>query len=69
MTIHRNFTVSQLIRSDRRYTDSDRMRNYAGLHTPIYRVFNHVSKTLLKAGLYGACTTMMRRMQSVDRRR
>jgi len=63
MTIHRNFTVSQLIRSDRRYTDSDRMRNYAGLHTPIYRVFNHVSKTLLKAGLYGACTTMMSRGQ------
>ena len=63
MTIYRNFTVSQYIRSDRRYTESDRMRNYAGLHTPIYRVLNHVSKVLLKAGLYGACTTMMSRGQ------
>ena len=58
-----SFTVSNLVRSDRRYGDSDRMRNYAGLHTPIYRVLNHVSKTLLKAGLYGACTTMMSRAQ------
>ena len=58
-----SFTVSQLVRSDRRYGESDRMRNFAGLHTPIYRVLNHVSKTLLKAGLYGACTTMMSRAQ------
>ena len=58
-----SFTVSQLVRQDRRYGDSDRMRNYAGLHTPAYRVLNHVSKALLKAGLYGACTTMMSRSQ------
>ena len=58
-----SFTVSQLVRDDRRYGDSDRMRNYAGLHTPAYRVLNHVSKALLKAGLYGACTTMMSRSQ------
>lgn len=58
-----SFTVSQLVRSDRRYTESDRMRNYAGLHTPIYRVLNHVSTALLKAGLYGVCTTMMSRGQ------
>ena len=58
-----SFTVSQLVRSDRRYTESDRMRNYAGLHTPIYRVLNHVSKSLLAAKLYGACTTMMSRAQ------
>ena len=58
-----SFTVSQLYRDERRYGESDRMRNYAGLHTPAYRVLNHVSKTLLKAGLYGACTTMMSRSQ------
>ena len=58
-----SFTVSQLVRSDRRYSESDRMRNFAGLHTPIYRVLNHVSKTLLAAKLYGACTTMMSRAQ------
>ena len=63
MTTSKLFTVSQLVRSNRRYTESDRMRNYAGLHTPIYRVLNHVSKTLLKTGLYGACTTMMSRGQ------
>ena len=58
-----SFTVSQLYRDERRYGESDRMRNYAGLHTPAYRVLNHVSKTLLKAGLYGACTTMNTRGQ------
>ena len=58
-----SFTVSQLVRGDRRYGESDRMRNYAGLHTPIYRVLNHVSKTLLASKLYGACTTMMSRAQ------
>ena len=58
-----SFTVSQLVRGDRRYTESDRMRNYAGLHTPIYRVLNHVSKSLLDSKLYGACTTMMSRGQ------
>ncbi len=58
-----SFTVSQLVRDDRRYGESDRMRNYAGLHTPIYRVLNHVSKALLTAKLYGACTTMMSRAQ------
>ena len=58
-----SFTVSQLYRDERRYGESDRMRNYAGLHTPAYRVLNHVSTALLKAGLYGACTTMMSRSQ------
>ena len=58
-----SFTVSNLVRNDRRYGESDRMRNYAGLHTPIYRVLNAVSKALLKAGLYGACETMMSRGQ------
>ena len=58
-----SFTVSQLVRQDRRYGESDRTRNFGGLHTPAYRVLNAVSKALLKAGLYGACTTMMSRSQ------
>ncbi len=63
MTINRTFSAAPLVRSNRRYTESDRMRNYAGLHTPIYRVLNHVSKTLLATKLYGACITMMSRAQ------
>ena len=62
-TFKPSFTVSQLYRDERRYGESDRMRNYAGLHTPAYRVLNHVSKALLQAGLYGVCTTMMSRSQ------
>ena len=58
-----SFTVANLYRDERRYGECDRMRNYAGLHTPAYRVLNHVSTALLKAGLYGACTTMMSRAQ------
>ena len=56
-------SIIDMVRDERRYGESDRMRNYAGLHTPAYRVLNHVSKALLKAGLYGACTTMMSRSQ------
>lgn len=63
MTTNQTFSAAPLVRSNRRYTESDRMRNYAGLHTPIYRVLNHVSKSLLSAKLYGACTTMMSRGQ------
>lgn len=58
-----SFTVANLYRDERRYGESDRMRNYAGLHTPAYRVLNHVSKALLQAGLYGVCTTMVSRAQ------
>ena len=42
-----SFTVSNLVRKDRRYSGSDRLRNYAGLHTPIYRVLNHAEKFIL----------------------
>jgi|TARA_R100000479_G_scaffold175909_1_gene128238 hypothetical protein len=56
-------SIIDMVREDRRYGESDRMRNYAGLHTPAYRVLNHVSKALLKAGLYGACTVMNSRSQ------
>ena len=58
-----SFTVANLVRSDRRYSETDRQRYYAGLHTPAYRVLNHVSKTLLDSGLYGVCTTQNTRGQ------
>ena len=44
------FTIANL-RDDRRYSDSDRLRNYVGLHTPIYRVLNHAQKFILAKGL------------------
>ena len=56
-------SITDMVRDERRYGESDRMRNYAGLHTPAYRVLNHVSTALLKAGLYGACTVMNSRSQ------
>ena len=58
-----SFTVSNLVRDERRYGESDRIRNYGGLHTPAYRVLNYVSKALLDSGLYGACTVMNSRGQ------
>ncbi len=42
-----SFTVSNLVRKDRRYSNSDRLRNYVGLHTPIYRVLNHAQQFIL----------------------
>jgi len=56
-------SVSNLVRKDRRYSESDPARYYGGLHTPAYRVLNHVSKALLDAGLYGVCTVMNSRGQ------
>ena len=41
-----SFTIANL-RDDRRYSDSDRLRNYVGLHTPIYRVLNHAERFIL----------------------
>lgn len=58
-----SFSVSPLVRSDRRYSESDPARYYGGLHTPAYRVLNHVSKTLLDRGLYSVCTTINSRGQ------
>ena len=40
------FTISNL-RKNRRYSDSDRLRNYVGLHTPIYRVLNYAERFIL----------------------
>ena len=45
-----SFTIANL-RDQRRYSDSDRLRNYVGLHTPIYRVLNHAQKFILSKGL------------------
>ena len=45
-----SFTIANL-RDDRRYSESDRLRNYVGLHTPIYRVLNHAQKFILAKGL------------------
>ena len=58
-----SFTVANLVRSDRRYKESDRIRNFGGLHTPVYQVLNYVSKTLLDSGLYGVCTVQNSRGQ------
>lgn len=43
-----SFTVANLVRTDRRYSESNRGRNFAGLHTPAYRVFNSALKQLLQ---------------------
>ena len=56
-------SITDMVRDERRYGESDRMRNYAGLHTPAYRVLNAVSKALLDAKLYSACTVMNSRSQ------
>ena len=47
-----SFTVSNLVRKDRRYSNSDRLRNYVGLHTPIYRVLNHAQRFILDSRIH-----------------
>jgi len=47
-----SFTVSNLVRKDRRYSKSDRLRNYVGLHTPIYRVLNHAQRFILDSRIH-----------------
>ena len=56
-----SFTVDSLVRSDRRYSESDHPRRFCRLHTPAYRVFNHAVKALLEAKVYSACTVMNNR--------
>ena len=46
LAIKPSFTIANL-RDDRRYSDSDRLRNYVGLHTPVYRVLNHAERFIL----------------------
>ena len=51
MLIKPSFSISNL-RNDRRYSNSDRLRNYVGLHTPIYRVLNHAQKFILQRRIH-----------------
>ena len=51
-----SFSVDSLVSKSRKYGESNKGRLFCGLHTPAYRVLNHVSKALLDSGLYGACT-------------
>ena len=53
-----SFSVSPLVSKSRKYGESSKGRLFCGLHTPAYRVLNHVSKALLDSGLYGACVVM-----------
>jgi len=53
-----SFSVSPLVSKSRKYGETSKGRFFCGLHTPAYRVLNHVSKTLLDSGLYGACVVM-----------
>ena len=46
-----SFTIANL-REDRRYSNSDRLRNYVGLHTPIQRVLNHAQKFILNKRIH-----------------
>jgi hypothetical protein len=53
-----SFSVDSLVSKSRKYGETSKGRFFCGLHTPAYRVLNHVSKALLDSGLYGACTVM-----------
>ena len=53
-----SFSVSPLVSKSRKYGESSKGRLFCGLHTPAYRVLNHVSKALLDSKLYGACVVM-----------
>lgn len=53
-----SFSVSPLVSKSRKFGESNKGRLFCGLHTPAYRVLNHVSKALLESKLYGACVVM-----------
>jgi hypothetical protein len=53
-----SFSVSPLVSKSRKFGESSKGRLFCGLHTPAYRVLNHVSRALLDAKLYGACCVM-----------
>ena len=53
-----SFSVDSLVSKHRKYGESNKGRLFCGLHTPAYRVLNHVSKALLDSRLYGACVVM-----------
>jgi len=45
------FSLASLVSPERRYSESDSPRYYAGLHTPIYRVLNALESMILDARL------------------
>ena len=53
-----SFSVSPLVSKSRKFGESSKGREFCGLHTPAYRVLNHVSRALLDSGLYGVCVVM-----------
>ena len=56
-----SFSVSPLVTKSRKYGETSKGRYFCGLHTPAYRVLNHVSKALLDAKVFGACVVMISR--------
>ena len=56
-----SFSVSPLVTKSRKYGETSKARYFCGLHTPAYRVLNHVSKTLLDAKVFDACVVMISR--------
>jgi len=46
MFLKPSFSIANL-RNNRLYKGTDKQRNYAGLHTPIYRVLNHAQQFIL----------------------
>ena len=53
-----SFSVSPLVSKSRKFGESSKGREFCGLHTPAYRVLNHVSRALLDAKVFGACVVM-----------
>ena len=47
LTFRPSFSVSRLVRKDRRYSETDPARYYGGLHTPAYRVLNACQRFIL----------------------
>jgi len=56
-----SFSVDSLVSKSRKYGETSKARYFCGLHTPAYRVLNHVSKALLDAKVFDACVVMISR--------
>ena len=56
-----SFSVSPLVSKSRKYGESNKGRLFCGLHTPAYRVLNHVTKAILDAKVFDACVVMISR--------
>ena len=59
-----SFTVSNLVNPQRRWKEGSRQRNYAGLHTPIYRVLNACQQMMLDKSISRDFDVYMNRGQS-----